>query len=212
MALEEYRCDHVDCDFTSSSKLQRKDHSLSHSKDKQTCDLCGKDFASLRSLAVHRGKTHMKKNDVDTVPEVGEVNQESLQSPSLIVPSPARKIKRSKVKAVKVLKDVTQISPKYSTPRLKKRRGRPAKLFLVKDCEKWEKLEAGQDVTPDAPDVEGEARPLPCHCSECMPCTNLCCDNPPVRAGLCCHPTTLGRCLQPFQVRKEIQIVGTSLM
>ena len=194
MALEEYRCDHVDCDFTSSSKLQRKDHSLSHSKDKQTCDLCGKDFASLRSLAVHRGKTHMKKNDVDTVPEVGEVNQESLQSPSLIVPSPARKIKRSKVKAVKVLKDVTQISPKYSTPRLKKRRGRPAKLFLVKDCEKW------------------EARPLPCHCSECMPCTNLCCDNPPVRAGLCCHPTTLGRCLQPFQVRKEIQIVGTSLM
>ena len=211
MAREEYRCDHEDCDFASTSKLQWKVHSLSHSKDKQTCDLCGKDFASLRSLAVHRGKTHMKKNDVDTVPEVGEVNQESLQSPSLIVPSPARKIKRSKVKAVKVLKDVTQISPKYSTPRLKKRRGRPAtaKLFLVKDCEKWE---AGQSVTPDAPDVEGEARPLPCHCSECMPCTNLCCDNPPVRAGLCCHPTTLGRCLQPFQVRKEIQIVGTSLM
>ena len=42
---------------------------------------------------------------------------------------------------------------------------------------------------------------IPCHCLECLPCTEECCDNPAVRSGACCDPETLGHCLQPFQVR-----------
>ena len=45
---------------------------------------------------------------------------------------------------------------------------------------------------------------IPCHCPECLPCTEECCDNPAVRSGACCDPETLGHCLQPFQVRKEM--------
>ena len=38
-----------------------------------------------------------------------------------------------------------------------------------------------------------------CHCRLCLPCMKLCCDNPVVRSGKCCDPTTLGFCLQPFE-------------
>merc|ERR1719153_131768 len=43
------------------------------------------------------------------------------------------------------------------------------------------------------------ARVPPCHCRECQPCPHACCENMAVRSGLCCDPTTLGRCLQPYQ-------------
>ena len=42
---------------------------------------------------------------------------------------------------------------------------------------------------------------IPCHCVKCQPCRGPCCDNPAVRAGKCCDPNTLGRCLQPFEVK-----------
>jgi len=40
---------------------------------------------------------------------------------------------------------------------------------------------------------------VPCHCPECLPCMEECCDNPAVRSGRCCDPETLGQCLQPLQ-------------
>ena len=81
MAVEEYRCDQEDCHFITRSKLQRKEHSLSHSKDKQTCELCSKDFASLRSLKVHEGRIHSKKKNVESseaesVPEIDQDQKE----------------------------------------------------------------------------------------------------------------------------------------
>ena len=41
---------------------------------------------------------------------------------------------------------------------------------------------------------------VPCHCPECLPCREDCCENPAVRSGRCCDPRTLGQCLQPFEV------------
>ena len=75
MGLEEYRCDEEDCNFLTRSKVQRKEHSLSHSKDKQTCQLCRKDFATVRSLKVHEGRIHAKKKDVEGAESVPEIDQ-----------------------------------------------------------------------------------------------------------------------------------------
>ena len=44
---------------------------------------------------------------------------------------------------------------------------------------------------------------VPCHCAHCLPCTELCCENPAVRSGRCCDPETLGHCLQPLQVTHQ---------
>ena len=38
-----------------------------------------------------------------------------------------------------------------------------------------------------------------CHCEMCMQCLKPCCNNPAVRSGKCCDPTTLGFCLQPYE-------------
>ena len=45
---------------------------------------------------------------------------------------------------------------------------------------------------------------VPCHCANCLPCTELCCENPAVRSGRCCDPETLGQCLQPLQVTNQL--------
>ena len=45
---------------------------------------------------------------------------------------------------------------------------------------------------------------IPCHCSDCLPCGEECCDNPVVRSGQCCDPGTLGQCLQPLKVGYEM--------
>ena len=52
---------------------------------------------------------------------------------------------------------------------------------------------------------------VPCHCANCMPCTEECCENPAVRSGKCCDPETLGQCLQPSQVTHHISYFLVSL-
>ena len=43
-----------------------------------------------------------------------------------------------------------------------------------------------------------------CHCPDCLPCSEECCENQAVRSGRCCDPETLGQCLQPFQVTEQL--------
>ena len=47
---------------------------------------------------------------------------------------------------------------------------------------------------------------VPCHCPECLPCREDCCENPAVRSGKCCDPRTLGQCLQPYEVRLNLTL------
>ena len=216
---DETRCDEEDCDFIATTKAQWKGHSLSHSKDKATCEECGKDFAGQRSLRVHEGRIHKKKN-VDSaesgqssqveVAMVGE-EQEDISQQVPMVPSSSEKVQVTKVKAKGTVKDATQTKPKPSTPRLKKGKRKSAKLVIqdingksksdkavaVGGSEQQEMAGSNEENLPTARE---EVWRVPCHCPQCRPCSSLCCENPAVRAGQCCDPRTLGRCLQPYQV------------
>ena len=54
--------------------------------------------------------------------------------------------------------------------------------------------------------IEGKLKEykIKCHCVKCIPCKLPCCENPAVRAGKCCDPSTLGGCLQPYEVSEII--------
>ena len=236
MAVEEYRCDQEDCHFITRSKLQRKEHSLSHSKDKQTCELCSKDFASLRSLKVHEGRIHSKKKNVESseaesVPEIDQDQKEDFaeasKPPNLNVSSEKPLIHSAK--ANETIEDKAKNKQNSLTPKveLKQRKRKPKLSLLVKADSPLFKENGGKeaikegpsevlrqkildstehDVDPSCGTVTGEKKvekntlAIPCHCVKCLPCTSLCCDNPPVRSGRCCDPSTLGQCLQPYQV------------
>ena len=224
MGPDELRCDEEDCDFIASTKVQRKGHSLSHSKDKITCGECGKDFAGLRSLRVHEGRIH-KKKDVNSAEsahvqnaqvEVGLVEGEEKDISDLVpmVPSSSEKglLSIKKVQSKRTITDATpkKPKPKPSTPRVKKGKRKSAKLLSDDIKGKTKTEEAGGGSEPEVPGInEGEGQPppereerwrVPCHCPQCRPCSSLCCENPAVRAGQCCDPRTLGRCLQPYEV------------
>ena len=51
---------------------------------------------------------------------------------------------------------------------------------------------------------------IKCHCVKCIPCKLPCCENPAVRAGKCCDPSTLGGCLQPYEVSEIISSIMAS--
>ena len=223
MGPDELRCDEEDCDFIASTKVQRKGHSLSHSKDKITCGECGKDFAGLRSLRVHEGRIH-KKKDVNSAEsahaqnaqvEVGLVEGEEKDISDLVpmVPSSSEKglLSIKKVQSKRTITDATpkKPKPKPSTPRVKKGKRKSAKLVVpdingkIKSDQAVggsEKPEMGGSNEENLPTAREELWRVPCHCPRCRPCSSLCCENPPVRAGQCCDPRTLGRCLQPYEV------------
>ena len=209
MGPDELRCEEEDCDFIAKTKAKLKEHSLSHSKEKQTCGECGKDFAGLRSLRVHEGRIH-KKKDVESTesaqnPQVEEgLGVEDISDQLPVVPASSEKVRVNNAKAKIKVKDATARS---STPRLKKGKRKSAKL-LIQDINGKTKTK----ISVTSPDQEAESKEetlltekveewcVPCHCPQCQPCSNVCCDNTPVRAGLCCDPRTLGRCLQPYEV------------
>lgn len=236
MAVEEYRCDQEDCHFMTRSKLQRKEHSLSHSKDKQTCQLCSKDFASVRSLKVHEGRIHSKKKTVEgsKVVPVPEIDQDQIEDFAEAFKPPNLNVTSEKplihpVKAKENIEYKANNKQNSLTPEVKlKQRKRKSKLSLSTKADsslfnkngdneaikegpsevlRQEILDStGHDVDPGCGTVTGEKKvekktlAIPCHCVKCLPCVSLCCDNPPVRAGRCCDPSTLGQCLQPYQV------------
>ena len=122
MGPDELRCEEEDCDFIANTKAKWKEHCLSHSKEKQTCGECGKDFAGLRSLRVHEGRIH-KKKDVDSAEpgqnpqvEAGLVVEEEISVQLPLVPAPTEKVRVNNAKAKIKVKDATS---KPSTPRLK---------------------------------------------------------------------------------------------
>ena len=218
MGPDELRCEEEDCDFIAKTKAKLKEHSLSHSKEKQTCGECGKEFAGLRSLRVHEGRIH-KKKDVESTesaqnPQVEEgLGVEDFSDQLPVVPASSEKVRVNNAKAKIKVKDATA---KLSTPRLKKGKRKSAKL-LIQDINGKTKTE----ISVTSPDQEAESKEetlltekveewcVPCHCPQCQPCSNVCCDNTPVRAGLCCDPRTLGRCLQPYEVNiVEIKILS----
>ena len=218
MGTDELRCDEEDCDFVAKSKARLKEHSFSHLKDKQTCGECGKDFAGVRSLRVHEGRIHKKKdvNSTESVQnaQVGLVEEEEDLSQHMPVTSSSKKslISIKKVQSKEIVKDATPSKPKPATPKLKKGKRKSAKL-LVKDVNgktTTEKVAGGSEpeipagLESEAP-TKSEVWRVPCHCPQCVPCSNLCCENPPVRAGQCCDPRTLGSCLQPYQVNTNCQ-------
>ena len=204
--LDELRCDEEDCDVISTTKAQKKRHSLSHSKDKVTCGDCGKDFVGERSLRVHEGRIHKKKNvdSAESAPapnplvEVGMGEDISHQVPT--VPS-VPPVQLKNIKAKRNVKDATPSKPKPTTPKLKKGKRKSAKLVVtdVNGKTKTEKAVSGSEDQSLPPERE-ERWSIPCHCPQCRPCSHVCCENPAVRAGQCCDPRTLGRCLQPYQV------------
>jgi len=218
MVLEEFRCDHEDCDVITTTKVQRKEHQLFHSKDKQTCGECGKDFASSRSLNIHLGRIHQKGKKVSGAvsgfPPVEDPEEEILQN-SLVVPSPSGKIFIKQLKAKKLIKDEAISKPKSSGPKLKQRKGKKVKLAVKEASINDEGVESVKVEEESLPSTEhgvptdsrsgvryAEAEldySIPCHCVQCLPCSELCCNNPAVRAGKCCDQRTLGHCLQPFQ-------------
>ena len=92
----------------------------------------------------------------------------------------------------------TRTSTIQKQPRQKKR-GRSSSLS-AKPKSKSRKTKALDDeVVPPRPAASSFY--VPCHCPECLPCREDCCENPAVRSGKCCDPRTLGQCLQPYEVR-----------
>lgn len=151
MVLEEYRCDQVDCDVITKTKQQRKDHQLSHNKDKKTCEECGKDFNSQRSLNIHQGRIHPKGKD-ETVSASAPVPEGETEDEwnSLIIPSPSRKFIIKELKAKKVIKDEEPTNQKSSTPKLKVRKRKSFKLKEGKaSTSDLDAVKVPNDVTSD---------------------------------------------------------------
>ena len=199
-------CDH--CDFVSTSKAHLKKHSISHSTDLQTCGECSQQYASAKGLAQHMGKSHKaekkecdEKEEIDPNDQVSSISVEQEQDGGNHKKKKGSK-KSKKGQSIKNNKQelISQEDGGLSVIKSSRPIHKARKISVFdfwSDGDDELKLmwleEMGRGITRTT------SHEPPCHCRECQPCPHACCENMAVRTGLCCDPTTLGRCLQPYQ-------------
>ena len=197
-------CEH--CDYVSTSKANLKKHSISHSTDLQTCGECTQQFASAKGLAQHKGKSHKaEKKESDEKEEIdpnGQVSTKSIEQEGVNLKKKKGSNKSKKDQSKKSSKQELIIQERDGLSVIKSpepiHESRKTSVFdFWSDGEDDIKLmwseETGRGI------IKTTSREPPCHSRECQPCPHACCENIVVRTGLCCDPTTLGRCLQPYQ-------------
>ena len=67
-----FPCD--SCEYVSNSKASMKKHSISHSKDLQTCSECDQQFATSKGLLLHKARLHKTTVGTEALEQVLEVN------------------------------------------------------------------------------------------------------------------------------------------
>ena len=67
-----FPCD--SCEHVSNSKASMKKHSISHSKDLQTCSECDQQFATSKGLLLHKARLHKTTGGTEALEKVLEVN------------------------------------------------------------------------------------------------------------------------------------------
>ena len=100
--------------------------------------------------------------------------------------------KEKAVKPSKNLKSKNNVDKKIDKKVVTKQGSKKTKKYFVPD------VQYSSNPSPPSPPCLG---PPSCHCPSCLPCSAPCCDNPAVRSGRCCDPSSLGSCLQPLEAQ-----------
>ena len=204
-----------------SDTMPNKDHHALLCNVSEECSTLA--FSSVKAFKSH-GKSHRPRRSETKPVAVAAKPQKTKPSASTAANAKVVKVSTDLQKDTEpqqpevlsgrksVSKDVVSKQP----PSQKRSRERSASVSLKpkpkarrtqkrKDADEAVSVETDSRQTTSLPPAPAPRMfSIPCHCPECLPCTGECCDNPTVRSGACCDPETLGHCLQPFQVRKEM--------
>ena len=198
--------------------MPNKDRALQCSESEECSTLA---FSSVKAFKSH-GKSHRPRRS-ETKPVAAKPQKTKLSASTAanakvvnVSTDPQKDTEPQQPEVLSGRKSVSKDVVSKQPPSQKRSRERSASVSLkpkpkarrtqkCKDADEAVSVKTDSRQTSSLPPAPAPRMfSIPCHCPECLPCTEECCHNPAVRSGACCDPETLGHCLQPFQVRKEM--------